>query len=104
MILVRRILLVTSLVCLLATTAVFGLNVKASWAVNSFMQQPIIMDLEGKVEGVTKEIEGKVQETYGKITGNQKDQMMGKVKQVQGEVIEGRLLDKIQNFIKKILN
>ncbi|MBS3029317.1 MAG: CsbD family protein [Dolichospermum sp. DET50] len=39
-----------------------------------------------KVEAIGKDIEGKAQETMGKITGNKKDQVMGKVKQAESKV------------------
>jgi uncharacterized protein YjbJ (UPF0337 family) len=39
-----------------------------------------------RVEAVGKDIEGKAQETMGKITGNKEDQVMGKVKQAESKV------------------
>jgi uncharacterized protein YjbJ (UPF0337 family) len=35
---------------------------------------------------MTNDLEGKTQETMGNITGNRKDQMMGKAKQFEGQV------------------
>lgn len=37
------------------------------------------------IEAVAKNIEGKTQETMGKITGNGKDKRMGKAKQVESK-------------------
>jgi uncharacterized protein YjbJ (UPF0337 family) len=41
------------------------------------------MGIGKDVKATAKNIEGKVQETSGNITGNKKDQIAGKVKQVQ---------------------
>lgn len=44
------------------------------------------MSLKGRAKAVTKNIEGKLQEAAGNITGNSKDQVMGKAKQVESQV------------------
>jgi uncharacterized protein YjbJ (UPF0337 family) len=56
--------------------------------------------LTGRAKAVTKSVEGNVQEAVGNVTGNAKDQMMGKVKQVEGRdrnAIEN-IKDRIQTF------
>ncbi|MEE3718026.1 CsbD family protein [Tumidithrix elongata RA019] len=45
------------------------------------------MGLQGRTKAVTKNVEGKVQEAIGNITGNAKDQAMGKAKQVESQVL-----------------
>ncbi|GBF85779.1 CsbD-like protein [Aphanothece sacrum FPU3] len=44
------------------------------------------MQLQGRAKAVTKNIEGKVQETKGNITGNRADQFAGKAKQTESQV------------------
>ncbi|WP_103666259.1 CsbD family protein [Pseudanabaena sp. BC1403] len=44
------------------------------------------MSLENRAKAVAKNVEGKVQETVGDLTGNKKDQMQGNAKQVEANV------------------
>lgn len=39
-----------------------------------------------KTEATAKEVEGKIQESVGNVTGDPKDQIMGKAKQAEGQV------------------
>ena len=41
------------------------------------------MSIEDKVKAAAKNVEGKVQETIGKVTGDSKDQLEGEAKQVE---------------------
>jgi uncharacterized protein YjbJ (UPF0337 family) len=43
------------------------------------------MSLKGRSKAVAKNIEGKTQEAIGNMTGNSKDQFMGKAKQVESQ-------------------
>lgn len=43
------------------------------------------VSLKGRSKAVAKNIEGKTQETIGNITGNSKDQIMGKAKQAESQ-------------------
>ena len=97
MTLINRILLV----CLLVTTVVFGYAPKSSLAAVSLLPQPVIMDVQGQVQGIAKELEGKVQETYGNVTGSQKDKIVGKAKQYQGKAAQGTedLKDKVGDAV-----
>ncbi len=57
----------------------------------TFLTQPITLAQTqiatmNRVEAIGKDIEGKAQETMGKITGNKEDQVMGKVKQAESKV------------------
>jgi uncharacterized protein YjbJ (UPF0337 family) len=47
------------------------------------------MGIEDRVKATSKNIEGKVQEGLGKITGNPEDQAAGKAKQVESQVRHG---------------
>jgi uncharacterized protein YjbJ (UPF0337 family) len=73
----RRFFLVISLVLLLGTFTAFASE-------NSLAQTQIAS--MNRVEATTKNIEGKVQETMGNVTGNKKDQFMGKAKQAESKV------------------
>ena len=44
------------------------------------------MILENRAKAAAKNVEGKVQETVGDLTGNKKDQMQGNAKQVEANV------------------
>jgi uncharacterized protein YjbJ (UPF0337 family) len=57
----------------------------------TFLTQPISLAptqiaTMNKFEAIGKDIEGKAQETKGKITGNKEDQVRGKVKQAESKV------------------
>jgi len=43
------------------------------------------MSLEGRAKATAKNIEGKVQEAVGDLSGDPKDQIMGKAKQVESQ-------------------
>jgi len=58
------------------------------------------MNLKGRSKAVSKNIEGKAQELKGNLTGDRKDQIVGKAKQTESEgrnVVEN-LKDKVQNI------
>lgn len=72
--LIRKILLVTSLVLLLTTT-----SVQNSWAaLSSSAQQPLLMNLFGKANETTEEIKGKAQEKLGEIPDYQEERASAK--------------------------
>ena len=79
-----------SLTVIFITAIAFGVGSGESWAtvsVNQVIQQkPVQIANMNRAKAMTKEMEGKAQETMGNITGNPKDQMMGKAKQVEGKV------------------
>ncbi|BAW95236.1 CsbD-like protein [[Synechococcus] sp. NIES-970] len=52
-------------------------------AVNPALMQSISMN---RMDAMGKQIEGKTQEVMGNITGDPKDQLMGKAKQVESQV------------------
>ncbi|GET37006.1 CsbD family protein [Microseira wollei] len=62
------------------------------------------MSLQDKAKAIAKNIEGKVQEAVGEITGDPQQKAEGKAKQVQAQamnVVENAK-DKVKNFIDKI--
>jgi uncharacterized protein YjbJ (UPF0337 family) len=44
------------------------------------------MSLENRAKAAAKNVEGKVQETVGDLTGNTKDQVQGNAKQAEAKV------------------
>lgn len=83
----RLFLVVSMMVALSLTTVTFG--VSESWAstgLNLALYSPrsqlIAMN---RVESMGKSIEGKTQEMIGNITGDSKDKMIGKAKQIESQ-------------------
>jgi uncharacterized protein YjbJ (UPF0337 family) len=88
----RRFSLSLGLAVVLTITTAFGFGA-ASWAAPlSFSpmgaSQGQLVALFGweKAKAKTKQIEGKAQETLGNVTGDPKDQVMGKAKQAEGQM------------------
>ncbi len=79
---IRRFFVIMILALMLAITIGFDFRTTNGWAIAS----PIEIATMNQVKALNKNIEGKTQETLGKITGDPKDQMMGKAKQVEGQV------------------
>jgi uncharacterized protein YjbJ (UPF0337 family) len=86
----RRFFLNMSLATILITAIAFSFSTEKSWAtvpLNSLIHpQPVQLANMNRAKAMTKDLEGKTQETMGNITGNPKDQMMGKAKQVESKV------------------
>jgi uncharacterized protein YjbJ (UPF0337 family) len=61
------------------------------------------MSLEKRLEAIAKKVEGKVQEAVGELTGNEKQQIEGQMKQVQASAMQARedLKDKAKKIIDK---
>jgi uncharacterized protein YjbJ (UPF0337 family) len=57
------------------------------------------MSLEDKVKATAKNIEGKVQETLGKVTGDPEDQAKGKAKQAEAQVRHA--VEDVKDAVKK---
>ena len=85
----RRFFLNMSLTTILITAIAFSFSSEQSWAtvpLNSLIgQQPVQIANSNLAKAMTKDLEGKTQETMGNITGNRKDQMIGKAKQGEGQ-------------------
>ncbi|PSB29523.1 CsbD family protein [Stenomitos frigidus] len=85
----RKFLLTISMAFLLSTAITFGFASENSWAATPLtlrMSQPHTqIAAMNRAKAVTKNIEGKAQEMIGNITGDPKDQVMGKAKQVESQ-------------------
>ncbi|CAN1210364.1 hypothetical protein TUMEXPCC7403_09225 [Tumidithrix helvetica PCC 7403] len=87
----RKFLLVVSLVVFISTASALSCAAEGSWAGTLPIAAIDYPYAEmgwgfGKAKAVTKDIEGKTQEAIGNITGDPKDQVMGKVKQAESKV------------------
>ncbi len=60
------------------------------------------MSLEDRVKATAKNIEGKAQELKGEITGDTKDKVEGKAKQVEASVRHG--VEDVKDETKKSLD
>jgi uncharacterized protein YjbJ (UPF0337 family) len=59
------------------------------------------MSLEGRAKATAKNVEGKVQEASGEVTGDPQDKSAGKAKQTEAEVRQGveNVKDKVKRSI-----
>ncbi len=60
------------------------------------------MSIENRVEATAKNIEGKIQEVIGEVTGNPADKAAGKEKQAEAQVIH--TVENIKDAVKKTLD
>ena len=60
------------------------------------------MSLEDKVKAAAKNIEGKLQEAVGEVTGNPQDKAEGKAKQAEAEVRNA--VENVKDKAKEIIN
>lgn len=60
------------------------------------------MSIEDRAEAVAKNIEGKVQEAVGNVTGDPKDQAEGQVKQQQAAAMH--TIEDIKDQAKKVID
>ena len=60
------------------------------------------MSLENRVEATAKNIEGKVQEALGNITGDPQAQAEGKAKQVEASTTH--IIENVKDEVKKIID
>jgi uncharacterized protein YjbJ (UPF0337 family) len=61
-----------------------------------------IMSLQDRVKATAKNIEGKVQETVGNLTGDPQAQTEGKEKQMEARVRHS--VENVKDEVKKIIN
>jgi uncharacterized protein YjbJ (UPF0337 family) len=59
------------------------------------------MSIENRVEATSKNIEGKVQEIFGEVTGNPRDKAVGQAK--QREAAAEHLVENIKDDAKEVL-
>jgi uncharacterized protein YjbJ (UPF0337 family) len=60
------------------------------------------MSLKDKAKATAKNIEGKLQETYGNVTGDPKDQAEGKAKQAEAKV--RHTVEDVKDEARKIID
>ncbi|MBD2301687.1 CsbD family protein [Nostoc sp. FACHB-87] len=60
------------------------------------------MSIENRIEATAKNIEGKVQEVVGEVTGNPADKAEGKAKQAAAKVIH--TTENIKDELKKAID
>ncbi|MEH1872657.1 CsbD family protein [Nostoc sp.] len=60
------------------------------------------MSVEKRVEATAKNIEGKIQEVVGEITGNPQDKTEGQTKQAEAQV--AHTVENIKDELKKALD
>ena len=60
------------------------------------------MSLKNRTKATAKNIEGKIQETVGNLTGNPKDQAEGKEKQAEATV--RHTIENVKDEVKKIID
>ncbi|AVH71272.1 MULTISPECIES: CsbD family protein [unclassified Nostoc] len=59
------------------------------------------MSAEKRIEATAKNIEGKIQEVVGEVTGNPQDKTEGQAKQAEAQV--GHTVENIKDELKKAL-
>ncbi|MBD2178602.1 CsbD family protein [Pseudanabaena sp. FACHB-1998] len=60
------------------------------------------MSLENRVKAAAKNVEGKVQEIVGDVTGNTKDKIEGKAKQAEANVRNAA--EDVKDEVKKVID
>ncbi|MGL5035976.1 MAG: CsbD family protein [Microcystaceae cyanobacterium] len=85
----RRFFYTVSLTSILLIAIAFSFTAEPSWATSPIKQllnpaQPQLALFE-RTKALGKDMEGKTQEAYGNVTGDPKNQMMGKAKQVEAK-------------------
>ncbi|PZO38854.1 MAG: CsbD family protein [Pseudanabaena frigida] len=60
------------------------------------------MSLENRTKAAAKNVEGKVQETVGDLTGNKKDQVQGNAKQAEAKVRNAA--EDVKDAVKKAVD
>jgi uncharacterized protein YjbJ (UPF0337 family) len=88
----RRFFYHLTLTVILVITVAFSFGTEKSWATMPITEllrspQPQIATMN-RINAMSKDVEGKTQEAIGDLTGDPKNQMMGKAKQVQGQAMK----------------
>jgi uncharacterized protein YjbJ (UPF0337 family) len=60
------------------------------------------MSIEKRIEATAKNIEGKLQEAVGEVTGNPEEKTAGQAKQVESQVIHTQ--ENIKDKVKKVID
>ena len=82
---IRTVLLIAALTVMVVATVAFDFGRSNAWAATLPTSQTQIAAM-GRAEAVSKNLEGKAQEFVGNVTGDSKDQIMGKAKQAESQV------------------
>jgi uncharacterized protein YjbJ (UPF0337 family) len=73
---------------ILVATVVFNFGTTSAWAAT--LPAPVASQAQfismNRAEAITKNLEGQAQEALGNVTGDRKNQMMGKAKQVESQI------------------
>lgn len=88
---IRKFLLMMSLIVAVSTATAFGFAPRNDWAATGAMvlgtQPPTQIAWGwGQAKATVKGMEGQAQEAIGNVTGDPKDQVMGRAKQAEGQV------------------
>jgi uncharacterized protein YjbJ (UPF0337 family) len=98
----RRFFYYMSLTTILIITITFSFGTQESWAtmpINQLINRPQPqIAMFNRAKAMSKDIEGKTQEAIGNMTGDPKNQMMGKAKQAESQALSAaeNLKDKTQ--------
>lgn len=93
------------LAIMLAVTITFNFGNTNSWAAELPLQStgvPIQIATKNQAKANQKELEGKIQEGFGKVTNNRQEQLIGKSKQVESQV--RNTFEDIKNNVQDALN
>ncbi len=60
------------------------------------------MSIEDRIKATAKNVEGKIQETVGEVTGNPQDKVEGQDKQAEAQVQHS--VENVKNNIKKAID
>jgi uncharacterized protein YjbJ (UPF0337 family) len=85
---IRNGFVIAVLTIMFVATVVFNFGTTSAWAATLPSQlgsQPQLATMN-RAEAITKNLEGKAQEAIGNVTGDPKDQMVGKAKQAESQV------------------
>jgi uncharacterized protein YjbJ (UPF0337 family) len=85
---VRNVFVIAVLTIMFVATVVFNFGTTSAWAapLPSQLGSQSQLATMNRAEAMTKNLEGKAQEAIGNVTGDPKDQMMGKAKQAESQV------------------
>lgn len=85
---IRKFSVIVISTLMLIATIVFNFGTPDAWAAT--VHEPLTTQLQlgtmNRAEAVAKSAEGKAQEALGNATGDPKDQIMGRAKQVEGQM------------------
>lgn len=87
----RRFFYQMTLTVILLITVTFSFGAEKSWATMPITElinssQPQLATVNS-IQAISKDVEGKAQEAIGNLTGDPKNQMMGKAKQAQSKAM-----------------